>query len=186
MLVKLYKIENDTLSYWEIWDVEVGLLVHWGMLGETGENKVIKIKPSKLDNAANKLIQEKVKEGYFQLEDDQLSELIIQFEEYGSPDDLSFRESTQNLINESLGWSGNGHSTDADIGNGTMNIFANVIDPYIACKTIRSTIQEKGIYRSFLIAIRKQNGSEVLYPEDFIGNFTYWSLGISGLLYGHH
>lgn len=173
MLSKLYKVENDAMHYWEAWDIETGLFIHWGSLGETGEKTIIEVKADKLSDTADQQIQNKISEGYFQLNDEQLNELIIQLEEQGSPEDLSLRESIQNIINEALGWSGNGHSTDADIGNGTINIFASVIDPYIACQTIRSAIVGKEISRDFLIALKKQSGFEVLYPEGFIGNFTY-------------
>lgn len=173
MLIKLYKTENDTLNYWEIWDTDTGLFIHYGRVGNIGENKVMQVKPSKLKTIADQQIQQKIKEGYFQVEDDQLNELIIQFKEYESAEDLAFREAIQNIINQNLGWTGNGHSTDADIGNGTMNIFVNVVDPFIACDSIHKTINEKGIARDFLIALKKQSGFEVLYPKNFVGVFTY-------------
>jgi predicted DNA-binding WGR domain protein len=172
VLAKLYKTENDSLLYWEIWDVDAGLFTHWGTLGDKGDKKTIPVS-SKIQDEADRLIQTKINEGYFQLEDDQHSELIIQFKEENSSEDLNSRTEIQNSINEALGWTGNGHSTDSDIGNGTINIFASVVDPYIAYQTIRSTIQEKDIQRDFLIVLQKQNSFEVLYPENFVGDFSY-------------
>jgi hypothetical protein len=173
VLVKLYKVENGILNYWEIWDTDTSLFIHSGELGDTGESKTLQIKPNKLKNIADQQIQNKIDEGYFHLDDDQLNDLIIQFEAYESAEDLNFREAIQNIINQTLGWTGNGHSINADIGNGKINIFSNVIDPYIACQAILKAIQEQGIHRDFLIVLKKQSGFEVLYPENFIGNFTY-------------
>lgn len=59
----------------------------------TGERKTIQIKPNKLKNIADQQIQNKINEGYFQLNDDQLNDLIIKFEGRGSAEDFNFRES---------------------------------------------------------------------------------------------
>ena len=38
-MLKLYKKDGDTLRYWEAWVHEDKLTVHWGVVGEQGEEK---------------------------------------------------------------------------------------------------------------------------------------------------
>lgn len=176
MLVKLYNVKNDTLQYWELWDVEEGIITHWGKLGNLGEYKVIKIKSSLIEKTAKEKINKKLEEGYFQLQERQLQNLIIQIpvEEKVLDKDLKKREAIQNLVNECLGWTGNGHCLDADIGSGTINLFADVIEPYIACKSIIQLFEENNLKNNFIIALKKEAGHAVLFPSNSTSDFQLY------------
>jgi hypothetical protein len=152
--------------------VDKGLFIHWGILGQTGQSKLAELKPAQVENFVRDNVQIKIEEGY--LEIGNLEELIIQFSEVGlSQDDFKFRESVQSIINQALGWTGNGHSTDSDLGGGTINIFASVVDPQIATDTICKTFEENKIFRNFLVALRTQDAFEILYPSNYVGEFSY-------------
>ena len=42
-MIKLYKKINNVQYYWETWDVDKNTsVIHWGMVGEEGENKIVR------------------------------------------------------------------------------------------------------------------------------------------------
>jgi hypothetical protein len=71
----------------------------------------------------------------------------------GAPEDLDRREKYRNFINEHLGWTGNGRCDDGDIGSGEMTLFANVVDPYLAIKTIPSDLLQNGVKEDYYFTI---------------------------------
>lgn len=80
------------------------------------------------------------------------------------------------LMNECLGWTGNGHCDGGDIGSGTINIFSYVIDPEIAAKTTIECLREENLLEGAIIAIRENIEQEVeeylvRWPESFKGEF---------------
>ena len=108
-MLKLYKEINGVLHYWETWDEDDKTgLVHWGTVGENGEQK--KVKSTLLKNF-HKIIQqeinEKINEGYEQIDEDDLKFLIIEYKlnsDFGNEEDLEKRHRLEAKMNEDLGW----------------------------------------------------------------------------------
>ena len=43
-MLKLYRLKDNQLWYWETWDKdEKTAIVHWGIVGEQGQNKLSKL-----------------------------------------------------------------------------------------------------------------------------------------------
>ena len=57
-MLKLYKQIDDQLHYWETWDSDSnGAIIHWGIVGETGEQKDVR---SGLFSSYKKAVQREI------------------------------------------------------------------------------------------------------------------------------
>lgn len=178
-LLKLYKQTESGLQYWEAWEDEDKIVTHRGALGETGVTVEIPLGASEV---ADLLIERESKphraNGFEELEP--LAELVVQYrcDDWGSPEDLDKRHKVEDLMNECLGWTGNGHCDGGDIGSGTINIFCYVVDPEIAARTTIECLGEENLLdlEGTIIAIRENIEQEVekylvRWPENFEGEF---------------
>jgi hypothetical protein len=127
------------IHYWEIWKQNTKLVVHTGWLGHWGKSKKVDIAPGESERAAIKRYAAVPREkGYAPIADDDHKVLIVQYavEGWGDVDDLTFREEIYELVTNDLGWTGNGRAIGGDVGAGTINVFARVIDPILAVKSL--------------------------------------------------
>jgi len=177
MMTKLYKKYNKTYLYWEIWEYNSALTIHWGTIGELGYTKEVKANiKEKLDYIYQKEIKKAKKDGYTEISIEKHYQLITQLKSVSNnitPKELNRRIKVEKVINHSLGWIGIGHTDGGDFGGGKMNIFAYVIDPYIAAKNILSELEKNNINEDIIIASRQGETIKVLYPERFEGEFSY-------------
>jgi len=142
--MKLYKrIEND-LYYWETWDKDNKTgIVHWGKVGNRGEDKEVK---SKLFLSFRKEIQAEinkmVNQGYQEIDLDDHYTLLIEFavDGMGTDEDLEKRTRLQDRMNETLGWIGLGHCDGGSTGNGTMEVCCYVVDFSLAKAMIEADL----------------------------------------------
>lgn len=176
-MVKLYKEEKGVLHYFEVWlnDDEISLTTHYGILGETGETEEVFYDeegdlPVKV--AMAKLVSTQRKAGYAEKV---LTELILQYY-YNENEDMTAllhkRHKIEELLNDCLGWTGNGHCDGGDIGSGTMNIFCYIVDKNIAVHTILEVLEEEHLVDGLKIAYADEDTEEYigLYPPltDFL------------------
>jgi predicted DNA-binding WGR domain protein len=168
IFLKLYKKEGNTYSYWETWNTNIkSAAVHWGNLGETGDKKTVYdiFSKSAFQKKLNKLIYQKINDGYREIPLSEQYTVLVTFklDNWGSPDDLRRREELRSILTEHLGWTGNGKCDDADIGSGEMTLYCDVIDPYLASKTITQEFELKGITNNYKLTILK--GEELLEDD---------------------
>ena len=95
-MLKLYKNVDNQLHYWETWDKDgQSAIIHWGIVGQQGQDKEVK---GGLFSNFKKLVQkeldEKLKEGYVEFDEDQLSFLEIEYiiDGFGTEQDLDKRK----------------------------------------------------------------------------------------------
>jgi predicted DNA-binding WGR domain protein len=161
IMLKLYKSVNNEMLYWETWNTaKSNVVVHWGKLGDIGENKAIhKNLPRELQAEINNSIEAKVKEGFREIPFEEQYTLQINFrlKTWGNEKDLDRREEVRNIVTDHLGWTGNGRCDDGDIGSGEMSLFAEVIDPYLAIKTLTKEFKDKNISDEYYFTIIKGN-----------------------------
>ncbi|MCH5690845.1 hypothetical protein LWM68_45415 [Niabella sp. W65] len=112
-----------------------------------------------LKDSVNSLIAEKIKEGFLEISDDKQFTLAITFKlkTWGTSGDLERRENYRNFITEHLGWTGNGRCDDGDIGSGEMTLYADVVDPYLAVKTIPGDLLKNGVKENYYFTIFQGN-----------------------------
>lgn len=144
-MLKLYKQKDNQLWYWETWDKdEKTAIVHWGIVGEQGENKEVKGGLfSNFRKNVQKEIDQKLKEGYTEFDEDKIYFLEIEYsiEGFGTEQDLAKRHRLEQKMDEILGWTGLGHSDGGSIGSGTMEVGCMVVDFDIAKKVIEESLK---------------------------------------------
>lgn len=176
MQKKLYKKIDTTLHYYEVWANHKTMCVHWGKLGETGDYKEVKLKFwQNIEKATESEIDDAQKKGFKEIDFDKLVPLIVQFktkDEMGDENDLDKRYNVEAILNESLGWTGNGHCDGGDIGSGTINIFLFVVDPIIAIETIVKDLKSHN-HENFIIAQEHGNTTTIIYPKNSKSEFRY-------------
>ncbi|WP_251028821.1 hypothetical protein [Bacillus sp. ISL-18] len=121
------------------------------------------------EKVMDELAEEKVNEGFEYLEEDELIELVVQYsyKEDEMQTALELRHSVEDLMNECLGWTGNGSCDGGDIGSGTANIFNNVVDVGMATRTIIEELKNNNLLQVVKIAYLNPDDEEyiVLYPD---------------------
>jgi len=143
-MLKLYKIEGKSKSYWETWENDGVHTIHWGSLGTRGESQELKsTQLSKATTKIQKIIDQKVAEGYQPLDFDDHSILLIEYsvEGMGSESDVIKRHDLQSRMDETLGWTGLGHCDGGSIGSGTMEVCCIVADFDIAKAVIEADLE---------------------------------------------
>ena len=174
-MLKLYKKTTHGAQYWEAWDADGEVMVHWGTIGERGQTQSIKVEAGKNPNAIIKCESKRPKrEGYKTIPTSKLARIVIQYkiDGKGTTNDLDKRVPVENLMNEGLGWKGLGHCDGGDIGSGTMNVFCFVVDAETAVPHIVEELKTNGALNGAVIAISSKNGDRVAWPETFSGKFS--------------
>lgn len=145
-MLKLYKLIDNQLHYWETWDKdEQTAIVHWGIVGETGQYKEVKNGFfSNFRKTVQKGIDEKLKDGYAEFNEDNYAFLEIEYEidGFGTEKDLDKRHRLEEKMNEVLGWTGLGNTDGGSIGSGTMEVGCIVVDFEIAKKVIEEKLKD--------------------------------------------
>jgi len=139
-MLKLYKLVNNELNYWETWDNdEKSAIIHWGIVGQRGQIKQVKSEFfSNFHKVVQKEIDEKFKEGYAEFDDDNVTflEIVYKIDGFGTEKDLDKCHKLEQRLNELLGWTGLGHVDGSSIGSGTMEVGCIVVDFEIAKEII--------------------------------------------------
>lgn len=144
-MLKLYRLKDNQLWYWETWDKdEKTAIVHWGIVGEQGQNKELKGGLfSSFRKNIQKEINQKLKEGYTEFDQDKFSFLEIEYiiDGFGTEQDLEKRHRLEAKMDEVLGWTGLGHTDGGSIGSGTMEVGCMVVDFDTAKKVIEENLK---------------------------------------------
>ncbi|RJS50130.1 WGR domain-containing protein [Bacillus sp. PK3_68] len=169
-MIKMIKQLDDEIVYWEVWRDGRTLVIHYGTVGDTGETEEKKLALSqKAKKVMDELANEKANEGYDYLDEDELFELVVQYpcEENQMDAVLEKRHHVEELMNECLGWTGNGACDGGDIGSGTANIFNYVVDIEKATKTILNELKNNNFLEGVKMAYfhPEEESYIALYPE---------------------
>ena len=111
---------------------------------EKGKDKEVKNGfSSTFREIVQKELDEKIKEEYSEFDEDDLSFLEIEYkiDGFGNEENLHKRHRLENRMNETLGWTGLGHTDGGSIGSGTMEVGCIVVDFEIAKKVIMEDLE---------------------------------------------
>jgi hypothetical protein len=140
LMLKLYKYIDHQLHYWETWhEDETRAMVHWGIVGQRGEDKAIQGKSAAdVRRAVQQETAERLQEGYAEWDEDELAYLELEYiiDGFGTDEDLDKRGRLEDHLDELLGWTGLGKVDGGSIGSGTMEVGCTVADFDIAKKVI--------------------------------------------------
>ena len=169
-MYKLASYQDGQLLYWETWQGDKSLMIREGIvghLGKTYEKKLFRTK--KYESVMKTLVKEKQEEGYELVDEDELIEFVVQYpyEEGNEQEALNKRYKVEDILNEHLEWTGNGHADGGEIGRGTTNIFCYVLNPEVAVKTVLKELQEKNEDDDVILAYldKEEDDYVVAYPK---------------------
>ncbi len=143
-MLKLYKIIEGKLHYWETWDQdETTGIVHWGVVGDKGQHENVKsglLSPFR--GKIQKLVDQKLGDGYGAIDEDKLFTLLIEYDVdgMGTAEDLDKRHRLQGRMDETLGWTALGHCDGGSVGSGTMEVCCFVVDFEAAKQVIQKDL----------------------------------------------
>ena len=172
-MTKLYKTIRGRVHYWEAWKRDSKLWVHTGLLGHHGRVTKVAIKPRESEAAAIKRCAAvPIAEGYAPITKHQL--LVVQYPHAlaGDADGQDFREDFFRLLNNRLGWIGNGACYQGDAGRTTMNMLCDVVDPALATKPLVADLRKAKLIAGVVIATRAGRSWKVLWPVGSKKKFT--------------
>lgn len=177
MMIKLYKRSGKQTHYWEAWDASRHMVtIHWGTLGKTGRNKNVRVpKGESADAVIERESLEPRSHGYEEIDFEDHAQMVVQFkteDAWGDTSDLDKRYRVEDILNECLGWTGNGHCDGGDIGSGTINAYSFVVDPELAKDAIVAALREHNLIDGAIVAAGNDDGYRVLWPDDFEGEFS--------------
>ncbi len=145
-MLKLYKLTDAKKEYWETWENENGShSIHWGVLGEKGESKVVKTSLfKKVESIIQKEIDELLGQGFHPVDEDEHIKLMIEYtvNGMGTDVDIEKRQRLENRMNETLGWTGLGHCDGGSMGSGSMEVCNYVVDYEIAKTIIENDLRD--------------------------------------------
>lgn len=167
VFLKLYKKTGAGYQYFEAWNTtDKAAVIHWGQLGTKGESRQLNTQTNDELRAKLTLVIDKmISDGYAEVPFEQQFTVAITFKlkSWGTIQDLDRREEVRSILTEHLGWTGNGKCDDADIGSGEMTLYADVIEPYVAAKTIKEELELKNVNEPYEFTIMQ--GDSVLHSN---------------------
>ena len=142
---KLYKQIDGRLHYREAWaEPENRVIVeHWGLVGEKGNARSHPLSPeSDEDDAIATVLQDSARDGFSSFDANEMRILLVEYsiDGMGTRADVEKRHALEDLLNETLGWTGLGHCDGGSMGSGTMEVCCSVVDFEIARELISDTL----------------------------------------------
>ena len=174
-MLKLYKQIDGAFHYTEAWRNGGEVTLHWGRVGDRGKSETYLIDGELTSEpAVENVLKDAYADGCKEIELDDHVQVIVQYrtESWGSPEDLDKRHRVENVLNECLGWTGNGHCDGGDIGSGSINAYSFVVDTGRAKETIVDALRSARLLDGAIIAVEKDGDYDVVWPESYDGDFS--------------
>ena len=130
-MIKLYKRHSDgTVDYHEAWIDGRTIIEHWGKAGTQGETRIHSIKSRATQSELERVLQGARREGFAEVDLDEHRRLLVEYPIHGmgTTEDLDKRHRLEDVLNETLGWTGLGMCDGGSIGSGTMEVCCFVVE----------------------------------------------------------
>jgi hypothetical protein len=140
---KLYKRIDGVLHYREAWTHGSVLVEHWGVIGERGETRRITLsKNMRGEDAIAEALRPAHEDGFAPVSMNDHVRLLVEYsvDGFGAGTDLDKRHALEELLNETLGWTGLGMCDGGSIGSGTMEVCCFVVDFEIARNVVAANL----------------------------------------------
>lgn len=174
-MIKLYKREIGITKYFEIWlnDDDISLSIHTGSLGEVGQSEDVFFDEEgdlPVRVGMNQIVEKQKAVGFSEI--DNLTEVVFQLNCIGQSTDIYLQEKKDRLevlLNECLGWTGNGHCDGGYADSGVICLFCYVVDRNIAVRTILDMLSDEKCVEGEIITLAYLDAETEeyyqLYPE---------------------
>ncbi|MGN7470393.1 hypothetical protein [Brevibacillus sp. SAFN-007a] len=156
-------------SYWEAWYDETDRLyaVHYGQVGEIGDHYAIVAEQieGKPPHVLQMWADEMKEKGYAELAEEEWRKLVVSFRHL-SEADVEMRYAIEQLLDECLGKTGNGHSDGGDDSQEALAVFCRVIDVEKAVAAVQEAMSAARLQEGLAISVVRDDGTRVsLYPS---------------------
>ncbi|WP_010582043.1 hypothetical protein [Schlesneria paludicola] len=144
-MLKLYKRTSGEFRYHEAWSNDDIVTEHWGIVGEQGESQEHRLaRGEPNEDAVIRVLQPALGLGFTPISIDEHAIIVIEYaiEGVGTPQDLTKRQTLENHISETLGWTGLGNCDGGSIGSGTMEVYCYVVDFDVAQRVIEADLKD--------------------------------------------
>lgn len=146
IITKLYIFNEKENCYYydEAWVNGSEIVEHTGKLGTEGCTTNHRLNPLKTDEEnVSRILQSAVEAGYREIPQESLYTLIIEYKikGFGTARDVKKIHRLQELMNETLGWTGLGHCDGNSIGSGTMEVCCFVVDFELGKQVISESLK---------------------------------------------
>jgi len=147
-MFKLIRQSGNTLEYWETWKDGDKLVVHWGTVGDVGEHITHSLQGKHVNTLQRELAANARELGFMEIRPEQYRDITLNYPiiDFGTTDDLSKRHAIESLLDNALGWLGNGHCSGGEIGSGSMSVFCQVLDRENAVRIIKALLTENNLF----------------------------------------
>lgn len=176
-MLKLYKREEDKTLYWEAWDEEAEIVIHFGELGQVGETNTIPLPEFEPpDSAIQREAQLAREAGFNEIEHEDLFEMIVRYplKHDGNVEDLEVAYRLEEILNDTLGWTGLGYCDMHEVTGLHIDVYNYVVNPRVAITPLTADLSCAGLLDEAVIAYQdKDENFIVLWPENYKGVFDY-------------
>lgn len=173
MVVNLYRNKE----YCQVWNRESTLVVHRGVLGQRGvvTEKEIPATES-LEIAIQRAVQAAQATGFAPLQPEQQSQVLVNFNvsTWESSEIMSFHNTVQTVLNELLGWTGNGFCDGYTVGSEGLTMWCVVVESALAVSTLISGLDNHRLLYDdddgpAKLAIPTGDRYTLVFPEELRG-----------------
>lgn len=157
-MLKLYKKEGDSLRYWEAWVHEGTLTVHWGIVGQTGEQRDSPVPPDEdPDMAIAEAAGPLVDQGYDEPEPDALLALLVEYpiQGRGTGHDVEKRMAVEELLTDALGWTGNGEVEGGELREQRLRVYCRVMDADAGVRTVVEALDSEDLLEGATVLLAR-------------------------------
>jgi len=153
-MMKRYRRADVLIEYSEVWQSGPGaVVVHSGVVGLRGTSVSVGPLPGESGRECQeRLVREVEERGFAALSESEVRDVEVcllsgndLLNSRNGLTHLKQRHLLESLLDEALGWTGNGSCTGGDIGVDGMNIYCEVVNVAAATNTIRELLEQENL-----------------------------------------
>lgn len=160
----MLKKNEKRWSYWEVWYEESEHLytVHYGNVGDIGDHFAVVAEQieGRPDEVLHSWVDDMREKGYEVVKDEDLHSMIVRFAHL-CESDIEMRYVIEQILDECLGRTGNGHSDGGEDSDGTLAVICRVIDTERAAAVVYETMHNAEIGGGISIIMKQEDGKYI-------------------------
>lgn len=161
-MIRMLKKNETRWSYWEVWYEETEHLytIHYGNVGEVGEH--FAVVAEQIEGRPDEVLQswtaEMKEQGYQVMKTNDFHPMIVHFPQL-CQSEIEMRYLIEQLLDECLGKTGNGHSDGGEDSERTLAVICRVIDTKKAAAAVFEAMSSAHLVQGFSISIKQEDGN---------------------------
>ncbi|AWX56600.1 MULTISPECIES: hypothetical protein [Brevibacillus] len=161
-MIRMLKKNETRWSYWEVWYEETEHLytIHYGNVGEVGEHFAVVAEQieGRPDEVLQSWTEEMKEQGYQVMKTNDFHPMIVHFPQL-CESEIEMRYLIEQLLDECLGKTGNGHSDGGEDSERTLAVICRVIDTKKAAAAVFEAMSSAQLVQGFSISIKQEDGN---------------------------